>query len=86
MMQVKFESDLVSLSSIMKKSLFFAVLLALLSFVACDKDKPSPSKPDVPETPTVIPEADLKLVMDRTTKVLYYGDRKTEGSGVKPCV
>ena len=63
----------------MKKSFFYAMLIASLSFVACDKDKPTPSGPDTPDGKVEIPDADLQLEMDRTTKVLYYGDRKTEG-------
>lgn len=63
----------------MKKSLFYAMFIATLSLVACNKDKPTPSGPNKPDGQIEIPDADLQLVMDRTTKVLYYGDRKTEG-------
>lgn len=63
----------------MKKTFFYAMAVASLSFVACDKDKPTPSGPDKPGDEIEIPDADLQLEMDRTTKVLYYGDRKTEG-------
>lgn len=74
------------------KHLFYlnAILVASLAVAACNKDnvptpddsgktpdteKPAPDKPEGPE----IPEADLQIAMDRTTKVLYYGDRKTSG-------
>ena len=61
----------------MKCSRFLASLLASLVFVGCNnKDNPTP--PETPD-PEIGPKADLELVMDRTTKVLYYGDRKTEG-------
>lgn len=66
----------------MKHYCLHAILLASLALVACKKDNPAtPETPDpAPVTPTTpIPEADLQLDMDRTTKVLYYGDRKTEG-------
>ena len=66
----------------MKHYCLHAILLASLALVACNKDKPStPETPGTdPVTPTTpIPEADLQLEIDRTTKVLYYGDRKTEG-------
>ena len=57
----------------MKHYCLHAILLASLALVACKKDNPA-TPPTIP-----IPEADLQLDMDRTTKVLYYGDRKTEG-------
>lgn len=61
----------------MKCSRFLASLLASLVLVGCNnKDNPIP--PETPD-PEICPKADLELVMDRTTKVLYYGDRKTEG-------
>ena len=61
----------------MKCSRFLASLLASLVLVGCNnKDNPTPPETPDPET---APKADLELVMDRTTKVLYYGDRKTEG-------
>ena len=61
----------------MKFSRFLASLLASLVLVGCNnKDNPTPPETPDPETG---PKADLELVMDRTTKVLYYGDRKTEG-------
>ena len=56
----------------MKHYCLHAILLASLALVACKKDNPATP----PTTP--IPEADLQLDMDRTTKVLYYGeDRKS---------
>ena len=60
----------------MKCSRFLASLLASLVLVGCNnKDNPTP--PETPD-PEIVPKADLELVMDRTTKVLYYGDRKTK--------
>lgn len=61
----------------MKHYCLHAILLASLALVACKKDNPAtPETPDpTPVTPTTpIPEADLQLDMDRTTKVLYYSE------------
>ena len=70
----------------MKKIFFLgAIVMASLAVAACDKDNvqtpddPNPGTENpTPEKPSM-PEADLQLAMDRTTKVLYYGDRKTKG-------
>lgn len=63
----------------MKLRAFAGVLFAGALICACKSDEPvNPGTNPGTSTPEV-PEADLKLSMDRTTKVLYYGDRRTEG-------
>ncbi len=61
----------------MRKTFYLkAILMASMAITACNKDNvKAPEQPDAP----ALPEADLQIPMDRTTKVLYYGDRKTEG-------
>lgn len=63
----------------MKLKAFAGVLFAGALICACKSNEPvNPGTNPGASTPEV-PEADLKLSMDRTTKVLYYGDRRTEG-------
>lgn len=78
----------------MKLRTLAGVLIAGALICACDKPADAPTqgteqggenpgdKPgDNPGTHPApeIPDADFQLAMDRTTKVLYYGDRRTEG-------
>lgn len=60
----------------MKKLLFAALLFSAAIIVSCDKDKDDSGEDPNPPAP----KADLELTMDRTTKVLYYGDRKNAGT------
>ncbi len=60
----------------MKKLILAALLFSAANLVSCDKNS---DDGDTPPTPDPSPKADIELTMDRTTKVLYYGDRKTEG-------
>lgn len=55
----------------MKKLILAALLFSAATLASCEKTE---RKEDFPPI-----EADIELTMDRTTKVLYYGDRKTEG-------
>ena len=58
----------------MKKLILAALLFSAANLVSCDKTDNGEDP-----TPDPAPKADIELSMDRTTKVLYYGDRKTEG-------
>lgn len=55
----------------MKKLILAALLFSAATLASCEKTE---KKEDFPPV-----KADIELTMDRTTKVLYYGDRKTEG-------
>ncbi len=56
----------------MKKLFLAAILFTAAVFASCEKEEKQ--KDDFPPV-----KADIEITMDRTTKVLYYGDRKTEG-------
>lgn len=60
----------------MKQFIFAALLFSAANLVSCDKNTDDGETPN----PDPTPKADLELVMDRTTKVLYYGDRKNAGT------
>lgn len=57
----------------MKKLILAALLFSAAALASCEKTE-GKEEPDIPPV-----EADISLTMDRTTKVLYYGDRKTAG-------